>query len=160
MKSKIRQILRVGKLGAAEAGREADAIVLGAFGCGAFRNDPHEVAALFEEVLMEDSMLGLYKKVVFAILDDSNAPAGSGNIKPFMQKFSGTAQKSLRGAGQAAGTSSAHNGHGARVSSWGHAQPTTQYRRAQRVASLHTQFVPRGQTKAVPTTASDYGRWY
>ena len=146
MKSKIRQILRVGKLGAAEAGREADAIVLGAFGCGAFRNDPHEVAALFEEVLMEDSMLGLYKKVVFAIIDDSNAPAGSGNIKPFMQQFSSA--------------TNSHNGHGARFSSLGHAQPTTQYGKAQRVAQLHTQFAPRQQVKAASTTAGDYGRWY
>lgn len=45
-----------------------DIIVLGAFGCGVFRNDPKEVAELFYENFRESTA----KKVVFAIPDMKN----------------------------------------------------------------------------------------
>lgn len=41
-------------------------LVLGAWGCGVFRNDPATVAALFHEVLNE---LGCFRRVIFAVLD-------------------------------------------------------------------------------------------
>jgi len=41
-------------------------LVLGAWGCGVFRNDPVTVAQLFNEVLTE---LGCFRRVVFAVLD-------------------------------------------------------------------------------------------
>jgi uncharacterized protein (TIGR02452 family) len=45
-----------------------DAIVLGAWGCGAFRNDGNEIADLFHEALSE-SFKGAYRRVIFAIVD-------------------------------------------------------------------------------------------
>lgn len=57
---KIRTIFRIGLL------HGHDALVLGAFGCGAFHNPPAEVARLFHEVMEEEefkckfSLLSLY----------------------------------------------------------------------------------------------------
>lgn len=48
-----------------------DAIVLGAWGCGAFGNDGNEVAALFRKALTEN-FRGAYRHVVFAIVDWSD----------------------------------------------------------------------------------------
>ncbi len=45
-----------------------DSIVLGAWGCGAFGNDGHEIAKLFHRAL-EQNFKGSYRQVVFAIVD-------------------------------------------------------------------------------------------
>ena len=45
-----------------------DSIVLGAWGCGAFGNDGHEIAELFHRAL-EQNFKGSYRRVVFAIVD-------------------------------------------------------------------------------------------
>lgn len=47
---KIRTIFRIGLL------HGHDALVLGAFGCGAFHNPPEEVARLFHEVMEEEEL--------------------------------------------------------------------------------------------------------
>jgi len=47
-------------------------LVLSAFGCGVFKNDPQLVASLFKKIL-DDGFASLYNKVVFAILNDSNS---------------------------------------------------------------------------------------
>ena len=76
MKDKIRSLLRVGRYGDEHCfaeQRSVDSIVLGAWGCGAFGNAPAVVASFFAEVMAEPSLQGLYRKVVFAILDDGNA---------------------------------------------------------------------------------------
>ncbi|WP_342566107.1 TIGR02452 family protein [Paenibacillus sp. FSL R7-0345] len=65
MLERIRYILAV----AAEQGHRA--VVLGAFGCGVFRNDPAEVAGYFGQVLLEEGYRTLFDHVVFAILDRS-----------------------------------------------------------------------------------------
>lgn len=46
-------------------------LVLGAWGCGVFRNDPDEVAALFAEALRAPAFAGRFDRVVFAIHDRS-----------------------------------------------------------------------------------------
>jgi len=46
---------------------EIEAIVLGAFGCGAFHNPPELVAKAFGDVLLENRYKYSFKKVVFAI---------------------------------------------------------------------------------------------
>jgi uncharacterized protein (TIGR02452 family) len=53
-----------------------DAIVLGAFGCGVFQNDPWKVAKNFSEFLYKDDRFkGQFKKVIFAVLDkEPNTP--------------------------------------------------------------------------------------
>mmetsp|Transcript_8884 Transcript_8884/g.20659 ORF Transcript_8884/g.20659 Transcript_8884/m.20659 type:complete len:343 (-) Transcript_8884:82-1110(-) len=45
----------------------ADALVLGAFGCGVFRNDPREVAGVFQE-LLASKFANRFSRVTFAIL--------------------------------------------------------------------------------------------
>jgi len=45
-----------------------DAIVLGAWGCGAFGNDGDEIARLFRDAL-SDNFRGAYRRVAFAIVD-------------------------------------------------------------------------------------------
>ena len=83
-KTKIRIILRIGlKHG-------HDVLVLGALGCGAFRNPPHHVAKLFHEVINEAEFANKYKRLVFAILDDHNAHREhnkEGNFLPFAREF-------------------------------------------------------------------------
>ena len=57
------------------------ALVLGAFGCGAFGNPPADVARLFAEVLASDEFRGALELVVFAIVDPKQADRG--NIPTF-----------------------------------------------------------------------------
>ena len=61
-----------------------DAIVLGAWGCGAFGNDGHEIAALFRKALTEN-FNGAYRRVIFGIVDWS---AEKTFIGPFEAAFS------------------------------------------------------------------------
>jgi uncharacterized protein (TIGR02452 family) len=87
---KIRAILRI----AAHHGH-AD-LVLGAFGCGAFRNPPHHVARLFRDALGEAEFRGVFRRVVFAILDDRNAfnrHNPKGNLAPFARELRGAPSK-------------------------------------------------------------------
>jgi uncharacterized protein (TIGR02452 family) len=79
-RQKMRTIFRI----AAHHGH--DALVLGAFGCGAFRNPPRHIALLFKEVMQETEFTGRFRKIVFAILEDRNAPRG-GNLLPFREVF-------------------------------------------------------------------------
>ncbi|MCB1051368.1 MAG: TIGR02452 family protein [Acidobacteria bacterium] len=44
-------------------------LVLGAWGCGVFANDPLWVANAFRQVLAESAFKGVFQKVVFAVLD-------------------------------------------------------------------------------------------
>lgn len=60
-KSRIRNIF--------EAARDnkADVIILGAFGCGAFKNPPLIVAEAFRQVICEQDYFKCFRKIVFAI---------------------------------------------------------------------------------------------
>lgn len=81
---KIRTILRIGYL------HRHDALVLGAFGCGAFGNPPSHMARLFRQVLEEEEFQRRFKKVVFAIIEDvysGNYYNPDGNFKPFFDEF-------------------------------------------------------------------------
>lgn len=83
-KEKIRTILRIcGK-------NNHDALVLSAFGCGAFRNPPQHMAELFKAVFNESEFINQFKLVVFSIIDDHNAwkeHNPEGNILPFYKVF-------------------------------------------------------------------------
>jgi uncharacterized protein (TIGR02452 family) len=83
----IRQALRsrIDKILSVAATRGYDAIVLGAWGCGVFKNDPEEVAAQFREALT-DSCAGVFKLVHFAVLDHSSNGVV---ITPFQQALGG-----------------------------------------------------------------------
>lgn len=87
IKNKIRTIFRMGLV------HGHDSLVLGALGCGAFRNPPRHVARLFHEVMDEPEFKNKYRCIVFAILDDHNAHQKhnpEGNFKPFAEEFSRT----------------------------------------------------------------------
>ena len=90
IKNKIRSIFRIGLI------HSHDSLVLGALGCGAFRNPPRHVARLFHEVMDEPEFKNKYRRIVFAILDDHNAnhrhnPVG--NFRPFAEEFDNTGNK-------------------------------------------------------------------
>ena len=84
IKNKIRTIFRMGLI------HGHDSLVLGALGCGAFRNPPRHMARLFHEVMDEPEFRNRYRRIVFAILDDHNAHQKhnpEGNFKPFADEF-------------------------------------------------------------------------
>jgi uncharacterized protein (TIGR02452 family) len=60
-----------------------DALILGAWGCGAFGNDPHKIAALFQTALT-GRFRGVFPHIVFAITDHWQ---DGRNITPFQQAF-------------------------------------------------------------------------
>ncbi|HEY8505080.1 MAG TPA: TIGR02452 family protein, partial [Gemmataceae bacterium] len=63
------------------------ALVLGAWGCGVFRNDPAAVAGWFAEHLTGDGRFrDVFDTVVFAVLDTS---ADGEVIRPFADRFGG-----------------------------------------------------------------------
>ena len=59
-------------------------LILGAYGCGVFRNDPEDVARFWQELLVEEHWGGLFERVVFSILE---RPGKDGNITPFRRRF-------------------------------------------------------------------------
>ena len=67
-----------------------DALVLGAWGCGAFRNPPADIARIFHKTLDSYEFKNKFAVVVFAILDDHNAHLAhnpEGNYAPFAREF-------------------------------------------------------------------------
>lgn len=86
-KNKMRTILRIGLR------HGHDSLVLGAFGCGAYRNPPSHIAKLFHEVFEEPEFKNKFRLISFAILDDHNthqAQNPEGNYKPFADEFAET----------------------------------------------------------------------
>ena len=83
--NKIRTIFRVA------LANGHDSLVLGAFGCGAFRLPPEAVAVLFHGVLGETEFAGCFRAVIFAILEftaKEGAPVGeNGKFAPFYEWF-------------------------------------------------------------------------
>ena len=74
---------RIRKVLATAAAHGHDAVVLGAWGCGVFRNDPGDVALEFQAALGGD-FAGVFKAAWFAVLDHS---AGRSVIAPFERAF-------------------------------------------------------------------------
>lgn len=78
--NKLRTLFRV----AAYNGQRK--LVLGALGCGAFRNPPRHMAEIFRQVLDEGEFAGAFSDIVFAIKEDHNS-RGRGNYMPFAEVF-------------------------------------------------------------------------
>ncbi|KAK1772223.1 hypothetical protein QBC33DRAFT_2500 [Phialemonium atrogriseum] len=79
-KDKMRLCLRMA------ASRGHVMLVLGALGCGAFRNPPHEVADCWMEVLSEDEFAGgWFREIWFAVYDRK----GEGNFEIFRDVLDG-----------------------------------------------------------------------
>ncbi|HEX9059356.1 MAG TPA: TIGR02452 family protein, partial [Clostridia bacterium] len=63
-----------------------DAIVLGAYGCGVFRNSPTDVASHFKKAILDNEIfIKGYKKILFAVFDRSEH---KNTIKEFERVFS------------------------------------------------------------------------
>ena len=77
MRERVRTVLNV------MAGHGHDSAVLGAWGCGVFRNDPGVIADLFRDAL-RTRFAGVFKRVIFAILDWSDERRFIG---PFAERF-------------------------------------------------------------------------
>jgi len=50
-----------------------DNIILGAWGCGVFGNNPEIIANLFERTLYQNDKYKFFKNVVFAVINDTNS---------------------------------------------------------------------------------------
>lgn len=70
---------RMDKVLAIALQQKSDTLILGAWGCGVFRNEPKDVAHLFKEIIAE-KYSGAFKKIVFAVFDNSDKKA---NFKQF-----------------------------------------------------------------------------
>ena len=77
--NKIRTVFRIGLT------YGHDSLVLGAFGCGAFKNPPAEIAKLFHEVMEEPEFKNKYRLITFSIIDDHNAH--NANLAAFRSEF-------------------------------------------------------------------------
>jgi uncharacterized protein (TIGR02452 family) len=82
---RIREVMarRIEYVLALAAHQGQSALVLGAWGCGVFRNDPSEVAELFGDMLLgEGRYARAFAEIVFAVLDRRGDI-----IRPFVERF-------------------------------------------------------------------------
>jgi uncharacterized protein (TIGR02452 family) len=56
-------------------------LILGAWGCGVFNNDPNDITTYFKEVIVEENYGSLYKEIIFAVINDHNSV--DNNLKIF-----------------------------------------------------------------------------
>lgn len=84
-KSRIKNIFE------AAIDNKVEVIILGAFGCGAFKNPPEVVAEAFHEVIDENGYADNFKKIVFAIKCNPN---NTKNLDVFQEEFSKDEEKS------------------------------------------------------------------
>ncbi len=73
---------RARKVLAVAAAHEHRVLVLGAWGCGVFRNDAAAVARTFADALAADELRGAFERVVFAVYDP-----GGRNLGGFERQF-------------------------------------------------------------------------
>lgn len=71
LKSRIQHVLYIALK------NDIDVLILGAYGCGVFKNDPYDVAAIFKDEL-DTTFKGAFEKVIFAIPNSK-----SNNYKAF-----------------------------------------------------------------------------
>jgi uncharacterized protein (TIGR02452 family) len=76
---------RIDKVLHIAAGHGHGAVILGAWGCGVFRNDPEEIVSLFREAF-DVRFRGVFGRVVFAVLDTT---ADRYYVGPFERRFVG-----------------------------------------------------------------------
>lgn len=55
-------------------------LILGAWGCGVYKNDPHFIATAFKESLAEDDMAHNFENIIFAVINDHNSVGNNFNI--------------------------------------------------------------------------------
>ena len=84
MKQKIRVVLRIAAI------RKHRMLVLGALGCGAFKNPRDEVVLCWREVFVEAEFSGgWWETVVFAVMEPGEDRDGKGNFGVFWRGLDG-----------------------------------------------------------------------
>jgi uncharacterized protein (TIGR02452 family) len=78
LRSRARKVLEVA------ARHDHRCLVLGAWGCGVFRNDPREVADVFATWLAHEELHGAFERVVFAVYDTGK---DSPRYRAFVERF-------------------------------------------------------------------------
>jgi uncharacterized protein (TIGR02452 family) len=58
----------------------AQYLILGAWGCGVFKNDPQKIAQYFKDAIIGEGYGALYKKIIFAVINDHNSVANNYEI--------------------------------------------------------------------------------
>jgi uncharacterized protein (TIGR02452 family) len=82
---------RVEKLLAFAAAEGFEDLLLGAWGCGVFRNDPRTIARLFHDALFgPDAWATKFRRIVFAVYDPTDRGE---NRVPFEETFSAAARR-------------------------------------------------------------------
>lgn len=64
MKERIRKIIYIAAM------KNVDYLILGAFGCGVFKNNDDNIARMFKSVLETEQMKYQFEKIIFAIYDN------------------------------------------------------------------------------------------
>ncbi len=93
-RDEIRQVMqkRIDRVLGVAALRGHEVLVLGAWGCGVFKNDPEQIAQLFQ-IALAGRFRGAFAHVVFAVLDSSGQRRSLG---PFEQVFGAATPKRKR----------------------------------------------------------------
>jgi len=76
--------LRSKKVLALAAYHQIDTLILGAWGCGVFKQEPADVAQYFAELLHTGPFKNVFPRVIFAVLDRS---AEERFVSPFRERF-------------------------------------------------------------------------
>ena len=93
-----------------------DTVILGAWGCGVFKHDPADVAAHWRE-LLQGQFAGVFKRVVFAIIDEETCEVFQGAFASESRHGSGgggggRGGRGGRGGGGGSGKSGGKGGGG------------------------------------------------
>ena len=71
--------------------KNCNTIILGAWGCGVFNNDPKVVSKLFKQTIEKYNLDSLYDNIIFAVINDHNSV--DNNFKIFKDEFTRSIQK-------------------------------------------------------------------
>ena len=84
MKKRIGKIIRLAakeSLEDCKSHRDKSALILGAFGCGVFKNDPKEIASIFSNLLIDEGFNKYFDCIIFPIYN------GHYSVEVFKQKL-------------------------------------------------------------------------
>mmetsp|Transcript_32795 Transcript_32795/g.73567 ORF Transcript_32795/g.73567 Transcript_32795/m.73567 type:complete len:340 (+) Transcript_32795:17-1036(+) len=101
LKARILRVLQVAKA------YKMQTLILGAWGCGVFRNDPLEVASLFKEALQMPDFQGCFGRVVFPIPDPKMKEQFAGVLRPGRTLEPSSANADTVDAAEASGSQTA-----------------------------------------------------
>jgi len=63
--------IRMRKVLALFAEKKNTDIILGAYGCGVFRNDPYTIVKYWKELLYDENYISYFENIIFAVFDNS-----------------------------------------------------------------------------------------